>query len=186
MEKLIKAFTLDKVGKSGARFDPDKAKWYNQYYLREKPAGELAELFQPVLKKKNITFDQAKTEKIIALVKDRVNFIDDLWDQSFFFYQEPESYDEKGIKKFWKEETPAVISDILTELKNVEPFNAVNAEDAMVKYVERNAIGFGKVMNPLRLVIVGEMLGPHLFDILEIIGRVETVKRIEKALHVLK
>lgn len=185
LNELVSAFSLDRVNKSGARFDPEKAKWYNQHYLKSKSDTELTKLFQPVLEKKGISTDRKKVEKVITLVKERANFISDIWDQSSFFFVAPDDYDEKTKKKFWKESTPDIINSCLKIIQKEEAFTSENLEDKIKTYIESNELGFGKVMNPLRLAIVGAGKGPHLFDIMEIIGKEETIHRIEKALSAL-
>ncbi|MBN2349379.1 MAG: glutamate--tRNA ligase [Bacteroidales bacterium] len=186
MEELIKDFSLDRVGKAGARFDPEKAKWYNQQYLRNKPDEELAELFIPILNDKGIKSELSFVSRVCSLVKERAVFTKDLWDQSFFFFQAPTEYDEKIIKKFWKEQTTQIISDVKEILMNSRFFAAVPLEEAIKQYIEKNELGFGKVMNPMRLVLVGGSFGPHLFDIMEMIGKEETINRIEKGLKEIK
>lgn len=106
----------------------------------------------------------------------------DLCDQLVYFFDAPLSYDEQTIKKFWKEETPKIVADCLEIINKTEPFTSINLEGQIKKYIEGNELGFGKVMNPLRLAVVGAAKGPHLFDIFEMIGKEETIARIEQAL----
>jgi len=182
MDELIQVFSLERISKAGARFDLEKAKWFNQHYLQQKSNRELAELFDKDLKERGIQHDSDQLEKIVALVKERAVFVSDFWEQSDYFFRAPEVYDEKAKDKFWKEDTPKVISDCIKILRNVEPFKAVNSETGIKEYIETKELGFGKVMNPLRLAVVGAGRGPHLFDIFEIIGKEETIRRLEKAL----
>lgn len=181
-QELIQLFSLERVNKSGARFDPEKAKWFNQQYLKTKNNHELAVLFEPVLKSKNINADLSFIEKVVSQVKERAVFVTDLWELSSYFFVAPESYDEKTVLKFWKPETPGIIQTCLEILKNIEPFNSQAAEAEIKKYIETSQLSFGPIMNPLRLAIVGAGKGPHLFDIMEMIGKEETILRIEKAL----
>jgi glutamyl-tRNA synthetase len=183
MDELAKAFTIERVNKSGARFDPEKAKWFNQQYLKTKTDAELASDYQVILKSKGIQANNAFIEKVVSQIKERAVFVSDFWEQSSFYFAAPESYDEKTAQKFWKEDSPKLVNDCLEILKKVEPFTSHGQEEAIKKYIEKNELGFGKIMNPLRLAIVGAGKGPHLFDITEMIGREETVKRIETALH---
>ena len=183
MEELTEAFSLDRVGKSGARFDPEKARWYNQQYLKKKTDMELAELFMPLLHAKNIKTDQDFVARICGLVKERAMFVADLWDQSSFFFQAPVEYDQKAVKKNWKEDTSGIMTDVKEILNNVHPFTSGNTENAVKDYVEKKQMGFGKIMNPLRLATVGGGFGPHLFDIFEMIGKEETLKRIDTAIQ---
>jgi glutamyl-tRNA synthetase len=182
MDELIQYFSLERVNKSGARFDPEKAKWFNQQYLQKKTNTELSDLLMPILAKKGIIKEKSFVEKIIGLVKERATFPIDIWDQADYFFLPPCDYDAKAQKKFWKEETPNIITNCLNIIKQVEPFSSTKAEEEIKAYIEKNELGFGKVMNPLRLSIVGAGKGPHLFDIMEIIGKEESVSRIEKAL----
>ncbi len=185
LDELIEAFTLERITKAGARFDLEKAKWFNQHYLQQKSNKELAYLFNKVLEKRGIHEDRSKIEKIVGLVKERSAFVSDFWEQSYFFFIAPDDYDEKTRKKFWKEQTPEIVTDCLEILKVIKNFASTDMEEKIKEYIEKNDLGFGKVMNPLRLAIVGAGKGPHLFDIMEIIGKEETVLRIEKALQTL-
>ena len=183
LEELIQSFALERVNKSGARFDPEKAKWFNQQYLQKKSNSELAEIFQSVLTKKGVSVDKSFTEKVVGMVKERAVFPIDIWEQASYFFEAPKEYNPKNQKKFWKEDTPEIVKDCLEILKGIEPFSSVRAEEEIKAYIEKNELGFGKIMNPLRLAIVGAGKGPHLFDIMEMIGKDETLRRIETALE---
>lgn len=183
IQELINSFTIERVNKSGARFDPEKAKWFNQQYLKTKSDAELTKLYQPILQSKGINAKDEFVEKVVAQVKERATFVSDFWEQSSYFFVAPENYDEKTAQKFWKEETPKLVKDCHEILENVEPFTSNTAEEEIKKYIEKNELGYGKIMNPLRLAIVGAGKGPHLFDIMEMIGKAETLKRIETALN---
>jgi len=182
IDELIQAFTLERISKAGARFDLGKAKWFNQYYLQQQSNENLAVLYSKDLKKRGIDVDLSKVEKIIDLIKERAVFVSDFWEQSCFFFVAPDEYDEKTTKKFWKEETPEIVASCLDIIEGMEKFLSTDIEAKIKNYIEKNEFGFGKVMNPLRLAIVGAGKGPHLFDIMEIIGKEETITRIEKAL----
>lgn len=186
LEELVKSFSIERVNKSGARFDPEKAKWFNQHYLKEKSDAELAELFIPILTEKGFSAEKSLIEKVVGMVKERAVFVGDFWEQSSYFFAAPEEYDAKTKKKFWKEQTPEIVQSCLDILKAIEPFSSSVAEEYIKGYIEGSELGFGKVMNPLRLAIVGAGKGPHLFDIMEMIGKEETIKRIEFALGKLK
>ena len=183
VDELIQIFTLERITKAGSRFDLEKAKWFNQQYLQKKSNIELAELFKKELDKRGIKGDPDKLEKIVGLVKERSAFVSDFWEQSYYFFEAPEEYDAKTRKKFWKEDTPKIVSDCLDILKSIKAFTSENTEEKIITYIEGNELGFGKVMNPLRLAVVGAGKGPHLFDIFEIIGKEETIHRIETALN---
>ncbi|QQS49829.1 MAG: glutamate--tRNA ligase [Bacteroidota bacterium] len=185
MQELINAFSLERVNKSGARFDPEKAKWFNQQYLKTKTDAELATDFQSILSTKAIHASKEYVTRVVSHIKDRAVFVGDFWELSSYFFEAPITYEEKTVQKFWKEETPALLKDCLKILENLNPFTSVLAEAAIKNYIESNELGFGKIMNPLRLAIVGAGKGPHLFDIMEMIGKEESLRRIEKAIQTL-
>ncbi len=185
LEELIHQFSLERVNKSGARFDPDKAKWFNQQYLQQKSDTEVAEIFMEVLDDKGIPTGNIDVVKVVSVLKERASFIKDLWDMGNYFFVAPDSYDEKALKKAWKEDTKEIVEDVHEIITEVEPFSSMEVEEAVKKFIEARELGFGKVMNPLRLLIVGALKGPHLFDIMEIIGKQETLGRINKGLNIL-
>ena len=185
MEELIEAFSIERVGKSGSRFDPEKAKWFNHQYLIRKSDEELADLFSPILKEKGIETSIETIIRIISLVKERVAFVHELWDQSYFFFIRPEDYDPKAVKKRWKTDSYEHISRIKELLADIDDFSSENIEKIVKAWIEENELGMGAVMNALRLVIVGALKGPHLFSIIELIGKNETLARIENGLKVL-
>jgi glutamyl-tRNA synthetase len=186
MEELIAQFSLERVTKSGARFDPKKAEWFNHQYMMLKSDAELAETYRPVLQEKGIAADSALVERIVGMIKERANFVKDFWGQSSFFFETPTEYDAKVVKKRWKEQTPDQMTAIKEVIAGVKDFNAANAKEAVSELVNNNEWGFGAVMNALRLCIVGAGMGPDLFEIIEIIGQDEAVKRIEKAVAEIK
>jgi len=185
LDELMRVFSLERISKAGARFDLEKAKWFNQHYLQQQSNKDLAVLYSKDLRKRGINTELAKVEKIIGLVKERAVFVSDFWEQSCFFFMAPDNYDGKTAKKFWKEETPEIVTSCLEIIKGIERFSSADIEAKIKSYLEKNEFSFGKVMNPLRLAIVGAGKGPHLFDIMEIIGKEETIERIEKALKTL-
>ncbi len=182
LKELSEAFSLERVNKSGARFDPEKAKWFNQQYLHTKSNKFLAESFNEILQNKGLTKDFAFIEKVVGLVKERAVFISDFWELSDYFFVAPTKYDEQSVKKFWKDDSVQIISDCIEILQKIENFKSPAIEEVIKQYVEKNQLGFGKVMNPLRIAVVGAAKGPHLFDIIEMIGKPETERRITKAL----
>lgn len=183
IEELIEKFDLARIHKSGAKFDPEKNKWFNHKYLQKKEDGRLAELFKIELEKKNVTTSLDIT-KIVSLVKERANFVTELWELSDYFFVAPNEYDAKASKN-WKEETPELMQKVIKELETISDFTSLNIETLLKEWMTQNEIGMGKVMQPLRLSLVGALKGPHLFDIIEMIGKEETVKRIEKAIATL-
>ncbi len=183
LKELIETFSLEKVQKAGARFDPEKAKWYNQQYLKQKSNEELAGLFIPELQNKNITANKDFVKQVCKMVKERIHFPDEIWDQAYFFFEKPKEYDQKVIKKFWKEDTANRMTDIKRIIEKTQTFTSHELEERIKNYIEENELGFGKVMNPLRLLLVGTNKGPHLFDIMAVLGQKETLERIEKGLN---
>lgn len=182
MEDLINSFSLERVGKSGSKFDPEKTKWFNQQYLRAKPNLELVELFQTELHKKQIEIDDNRLEGIIGLVKERAVFVSDLWDQTYFFFQAPKEFNPKVAKKRWKANTPQIIGDLVDLFSQSENWEAETLHNIAANYIEQNGLGFGAVMNALRLAIVGDSKGPDLFRIISFIGREDTLNRLSFAL----
>lgn len=184
MEELIQAFSLDRVGKSGAKFDPEKTKWFNQQYLRTKSNEELLNDFAPILKEKGIeSYDKNVVLEIIDIVKERCVFAADIWEQSYFIFQTPQEYNPKVVKKRWKENTPRWIEDLKNLFQNTEEWKSEILHGITAKYIEENELGFGAVANALRLAIVGDSIGPDLFKIIELVGNEEAVKRLDLALE---
>lgn len=186
MEELIEQFSLNRVSKSGAKFDYEKGKWFNHKYLQNKPLEEIADLFQRVLVEKDLFEDSEKVRKIVSLVRERANFISDLWDQSSFFFETPQTYDEKAVQKRWKTDTSNQMLQLMELLESIQDFTAHNTETIVKSWIEEKAYGMGAVMNAFRISIVGESKGPHMFDITEIIGKEETIARLKKAIDTIK
>ncbi len=182
MEELIAEFSLERVGKSGAHFDPDKARWFNHQYLQMKPANKLAIEFREVLRSKGFHIDIVRLEVLIGLVKERVSFAREIWDQTDFFFRAPEDYDADSVKKRWKENTPAILEELVTIFEKTEDFKPAALETAVKGWIEARSLSMGEVMNPLRLVIVGALRGPHIFDIIYWIGREGTINRIKNGI----
>jgi glutamyl-tRNA synthetase len=182
LDELIQAFDLKRVSKSGAKFNPEKTKWFNQQYMQQKSVAELANLYAPILKEKGIVAEKETIEKVISLIKERAVFVADFWELSNFFFEAPTTFDEKAVAKNWKEDTSSLMEQLLSIITNIDDFSSQNTESMIKNWIAKNDIGFGKVMQPLRLSLVGEMKGPHLFDIMEIIGKQETIQRIESAI----
>lgn len=185
MDELASQFSLEHVNKSGARFNPEKAKWFNHKYLIAKPDAELAVLVDELLQAEGLEFDRAKIEKICGLMKERYNFVADLYQDCRFFFVAPTEFNEKDAKKYWKEDTPALMRELLEILKNIDDYSFANTEAIISGWINEKQLGFGKVMNPFRVAIVGAAKGPHMFDVIEIIGKEETLRRMEKALNTL-
>jgi glutamyl-tRNA synthetase len=182
LDELVESFSLERVGRSGARFDPDKARWYNQQYLKGRRDEELAGIFLTELRTKGISSDLQYVSKVVSMVKERLIFPQELWEQSAYFFEAPGVYDPAMLKKVWKEDTPALVAEMAELLLTAPDFSAAALENRVKQFLAERDLGFGKVAAPLRLIIVGSGMGPHLFDILEMIGREETLRRIKKGL----
>ena len=193
LEELAEKFDLNRVHKAGAKFDPEKNKWFNHQYLQKQSDASLAESFQKIINEKlsDSTFvgmtnnvGTTKLEKIVSLIKERANFVSEFWDLSDYFFVAPTSYDEKAAKN-WNSATPELMQQLISVLENIGDFTSVNVETIVKDWMTTNEIGMGKVMQPFRLSLVGALKGPHLFDIVELIGKDETIKRLEKAIATL-
>ena len=201
MDELIHDFSLDRVSKSGAKFDYEKGKWFNHQYLQLHSNEDLAERFMPILVEKtaNNQWSIAKVAEIIGLVKDRVNFVPELWEQVNFFFVAPTEYDEKSLKKRWKEDSPRHITELLALLESVSEedwhkreeitndqsqiTNLWHLDKVVMPWIEKNEYGVGIVMNAFRICLVGAARGPHIWNITDILGKEETLKRVRTALE---
>lgn len=182
LEELVQEFDLKRVSKSGAKFNPDKTKWFQQQYMQTKSDVELTDLFIPILEEKGISIDKNYIQKVIASIKERAVFVDDFWALSSFFFATPSEYDAKNVKKNWKQGTPDLMQELISVISLIEDFSSENIEKVIKEWISSKEIGFGKVMQPLRLSLVGKLAGPHLFDIIAMIGKAETIKRLENAI----
>ncbi|MDE5725841.1 MAG: glutamate--tRNA ligase [Duncaniella sp.] len=183
MDELISKFSFDHCSRSGAKFAYEKGRWFNHEYLQTAPDAELAQLFKPVLASHGVNpadFSDEYITRVVGLVKGRINFVADLWDQAKFFFTAPETYAEKDIRKRWKEDTPAIMAELIEVLKSLPSFKSAEAEPPVLAWVAEKGYHLGNVMNAFRLTLVGECKGPHIFDITELLGLEETVRRIER------
>lgn len=183
LAELIEKFDLKRIHKSGAKFDPEKNKWFNHQYLQKQTDESLAKAFKVILEEKGISTSLDIT-RIVTSIKERANFITEFWDLADYFFIAPSSYDEKAAKN-WNSATPELMKQVVEQLQNIADFNSLNIETLLKEWMTTNEIGMGKVMQPLRLSLVGALKGPHLFDIIELIGKAETKSRIEKAIATL-
>lgn len=183
LDELVEDFDLEKVGKGGAKFDPDKARWFNHQYLQEKSSEELTALFLPELKEKGADTSFEYAERIVSLIKERADFVSELWEQSEFFFFAPESYDEKVMKKQWKEQTPGWMNALAAILEEIHPFEAATIENRVKTEIQEREWGMGKIMNAWRLLMVGASRGPSLFEMAEILGKEEVVRRIKNGIE---
>lgn len=180
LEELVAAFDLKRVNKAGAKFDPEKAKWFNQQYFVKQDGATIAKDFINLHPNLNSgSFNEAYIVKAIDLVKERAVFVNDLWDLSSFFFETPTTYDEKAYKKAIKEGTSELLQELITVIKGIEDFSADNLQTVIKEWITAKEIGFGKVMQPLRLSLVGAMKGPDVFEIINLLGKEETILRIQ-------
>ncbi|MBI4649228.1 MAG: glutamate--tRNA ligase [Bacteroidia bacterium] len=183
MEELIKSFSFDRVIKSGARFDPEKAKWFNHQYIMKMDNKRLSDLFMPYLTTKGIEAESIFVENVCGLVKERANFIMDIWKHSHFFFHAPEEYDKEVIKKRWKEDSPVQLQKIIELLQKTTPFEREVIERNIKDFISSNSLNFGQIMIALRLCLVGSSMGPELFDIMPLLGKDEVIRRIEVGIN---
>ena len=185
IEELIDLFSLEKCSKNGAKFDYKKGEWFNRQYLQNKPDNEIADLLQPIMNEKGIKASPDMLIKVAGLIKDRIHSTNELWEQSFFFFQAPDLYDEKTVKKLWKEDSAEKMQELISFLETIENFSAPATEAAVMSWIEAKEYKTGTVMNLFRLALVGESKGPHIFAITEIIGKNETLKRLKTAISLI-
>lgn len=184
LEGLAEAFELERVNKSGARFDPDKIKWFNHQYMQMQNDDDLAAKFkaqQPQLKAIDVNY----VAMVVALIKERAHFISDFWDLSSFFFEAPKTYEEKAFKKIMTNESRELMSELAQTISGISDFTLENIQTEVKAWIAKKEIGFGKVMQPLRLALVGAMQGPDVFEIIYMIGKNETVKRLENLSQIL-
>ena len=187
MDELISLFSFEHCSRNGAKFDFEKGKWFNHKYLSEKPDAELAALFRPILDEKGITgFSDEYVARAVGMVKSRISFVKDLWEQASFFFVAPDTFSEKDIKKRWKDDTPRIMEELIGVLENLPDFSSKPSEEIVLKWITDNGHHMGNVMNAFRLTVVGECKGPHMFDITELMGREETIRRIRRGIDLIK
>lgn len=186
MEELIQLFSLAHCSKSGAKFDYEKGKWFNHQYIQKKENAVLVAMFAPLLAEKGVEACPEYIEKVVGLMKERVNFVKELWDQASFFFVAPTSYDEKTVKKRWKDNSAAQLTELMAVLLPIEDFGSVNTEEIVKGWIEENQYHLGNIMNAFRLALVGESKGPHIFDITEALGKDESIVRLKRAIEILK
>ena len=185
LEELAAKFDLNRVHKAGAKFDPEKNKWFNHQYLQKQSDEKLSDLFVADMVKRDFSFVEMTNKplmtKVVSLIKERANFVSEFWEMSNFFFEAPTSYDEKAAKN-WNSATPELMKQLISVIETISDFTSLNIETVVKDWMTKNEIGMGKIMQPFRLSLVGALKGPHLFDIVELIGKDETVKRLEKAI----
>jgi len=183
MDELIKLFDLNHCSKSGAKFDYEKGKWFNRQYIQKRSDKDIAEMFVPVLESHGIKDeDTVFVEKIVGMMKERVNFVPELWEQTYYFFTAPTEFDEKTRKKRWKEDSAEQLTELIEVLNAREPFDVEGTEEYVKAWIESKGYNLGNIMNAVRLTLVGQGIGPQIFHITEAIGKEETIKRIAFAI----
>ena len=187
LDEMIQLFDLSRCSKAGARFDYKKLVWFNHEYILSKSDEDIARLFEPMLLERGIHEEFERIVKVVSLMKGRVNFVHELWDTCCYFFEAPESYDEKSLKKWWKE--PAVSNTYVSELcdfiENAPVFAGAEIEPLIMEWIASKEWPVGKVMNAFRVTLVGAAVGPHIFELTDFIGKEETLRRARRALEVL-
>lgn len=184
-EELIEAFTVERIGKSGTKFDIQKAMWFNQQYIKSKPNADLVGYLKGDLEKRGIPVSQVVAEKVVGMMKERVVFPQDFWNEASFFFVRPESYDEKVVQTKWTAEAVEVISDFASEMEKASDLNAEKAKNILNDVLEKRNMKIGKVLQALRLAVTGKGAGPDLMEIIETLGKEESVGRINHAVSLL-
>lgn len=178
LDELVTAFSLEKVSKSGARFNPEKTKWFNHQYIQKLDANEILEDYKKILEKEGVSASDVFNLKLIDLLKERANFIHDIYTQGKFFYSKPDSYDEKAVSKSWKEDSKDLLIEFSEKLKALSTFDSNSIHEEIKTFVAEKEIGFGKLMMPVRLAMVGSLQGPDVPVIMELIGKEEVLNRL--------
>ena len=186
MDEMIKLFDIHRCSKSGAKFDYKKGIWFNHQYIQLKPNEEIAELFLPVLKEHGVEAPFEKVVTVVGMMKDRVSFIKELWDVCSFFFVAPAEYDEKTVKKRWKEDSAKCMTELAEVIAGIEDFSIEGQEKVVMDWIAEKGYHTGNIMNAFRLTLVGEGKGPHMFDISWVLGKEETLARMKRAVEVLK
>ena len=186
MDEMVKLFDISKCSKAGAKFDYVKGTWFNHEYILHKTNEEIAALWAPTVAEHGVNESIERITEVVGMMKDRVNFVKELWDLCSFFFIAPETYDEKTIKKRWKEDSAETLTKLMAVLEPLDDFSISHQEEVVMKWIEDNGYKTGDVMNAWRLTLVGEGKGPHMFDISAFLGKEETLNRMRKAIEVLK
>ena len=187
LDELVQTFSLERVSKSGAKFDLDKTKWFQQQYMQQADDSEIAKMFKDDILSKvenlNNQNDIKYITKVVSLLKERAMFIADLWDLGHYFFEAPTTFDPKAAKKAWKEGTDNLMKEVITIMDETSGFTSENIETNIKAWIQEKELGFGKVLMPFRLSLVGSMQGPHVFDIAAMIGKDETISRLQTAIN---
>ncbi len=182
MRELIDSFSLDRVSKSGARFQPDKAKWFNAQYIHKLSPEQLAAMYQPILREHGVEVSDEVAGRAASIMKERASFVTDLWDLTSFFFRAPAEYDEKQLKKYWKGDNPRILGELREVLAAIDDFTLEHTEEVVHAWIQEKGYSMGQVMNTLRLALVGAGKGPGMYDVTSFIGREECLARIDSLL----
>ena len=186
LDELVKQFDIHKCSKSGAKFDYQKGIWFNHEYILRKSNEEIADLFAPIVANNGVDESMERITQVVAMMKDRVSFVKELWPLCSFFFIAPTEYDQKTVKKRWKEDSAKVMGELAEVLQGIDDFSIEGQEPVVMKWVEDKGYKLGDVMNAFRLALVGIGKGPGMFDISAFLGKEETIKRLQRAIEVLK
>ena len=185
LEELTSAFELERVHKGGAKFDPEKTKWFQQHYMQEADESQVTKEFQKILKENEIVVEESYVKNVVSLIKERAVFVEDLWDQGYFFFISPTSFEPKDAKKAWKEGSAELMNELKIFLEGQDNFETEQLQAEVKNWIKSKEIGFGKVMMPLRLALVGALQGPDVYEIASYIGKQQTLSRLTKAIETL-
>ena len=186
LEELVPLFDISKCSKAGAKFAYEKGIWFNHEYILKKSAEEIGRLFEPICREHGVTDSFERIVKVCEMMKDRVNFVNELWPLCSFFFEAPSTYDEKTVKKRWKEDSAQTLSALCDLLEGLSDFSLENQEQVVHAWIEQKELKLGNVMNAWRLALVGEGKGPGMFDISAFLGKEETIRRTKRAIEILK
>ncbi len=186
LEELVEAFDISKCSKSGAKFDYQKGIWFNHEYILRKSNEEIADLFAPIVANNGVDESMERIRTVVSLMKDRVSFVRELWDLCSFFFLPPTEYDEKTVRKRWKEYSAQQMTELAEVLEGIDDFSIEGQEPVVMKWVEDKGYKLGDIMNAFRLALVGIGKGPGMFDISAFLGKKETLRRLRRAVEVLK
>jgi glutamyl-tRNA synthetase len=185
VQDMTKAFELTRVHKSGAKFDPEKTEWFQHHYMQEQPLGNLVQQFLPILAQKEIYPEEAYVQDVIYTIRERASFVSEFWDLSFFYFEAPKVFDKKSAKKAWKKDSAEWMHVLIGKLEALDDFSQEHLQAEVKDWIKTQDLGFGKIMQPLRLSLVGAMRGPDVFHIASSIGQAETVARLKFAIEAL-
>ncbi len=186
LDELVNAFSLDRVGKAGAKFSYDKAKWFNAQYLKKKDNDLLARQFKPIIEEKGHSYDKEYAKKVCGLIKERASLVSEFWEHGFFFFERPTEYDKKTIDKKWDDQTPDLLNGLKEQLNTLDEFTSDNIKATINTYCKENDVGKGQILPVLRLALSGAPHGPPIFPMIALLGQKEVSTRIETAITKVK